>query len=248
MYHFKHSLASVTDAFYWPAIDLFIWGLTSRFFDMQKGGAHGIMVIIISGLLFWIIVWRAQYEITVNLLLEFWDKNFINLFVTPLKFTEWIVSVLIIGIIKAAASFIFAVFLSYFLYQIKIFFYGWYFMPLILLLILTGWWVGFFVAGIILRYGSKMEILAWSAIAAISPFSAIYYPVSILPDWAQKVAWFIPTSYVFEGARQIIKKGSLDMRLVWISLFLNIVYLFLSFIFLKKSFNKVLEKGLAKIY
>jgi ABC-2 type transport system permease protein len=113
---------------------------------------------------------------------------------------------------------------------------------------MTGWAVGFFVAGVILRYGTRVQFIAWSLIAVISPFSALYYPLSVLPQWAQDVARFIPTSYIFEGAREIIYKGHLSLDKIYWSLGLNLIYLTLGFIFLRLSFDKVLQKGMKRVY
>lgn len=139
-------------------------------------------------------------------------------------------------------------FMSQSLYQTKIFFYGVYLIPLVLLLLMTGWWVGFFVAGILLRYGSKLQTLAWSVVYVISPFSAVYYPLSVLPDWAQVIAFFVPTSYIFEGAREVINTGYLDINKLFASFFLNLIYLILAIIFLKMSFKKALDRGLVKLF
>jgi len=248
MYYFRHSLDRMSDAFYWPTVDLLLWGLTSAYFRQMSSDSSKIIVIVVSGILLWIIVWRGQYEITVNLLEELWNKNLVNLFVSPLKFFEWIVSVLIIGVIKGVLSLSFALLAAYLLYKIKLFFFGFYFLPLVFLLIVSGWWIGFIVAGVILRYGTKFQTLAWTGVMIISPFSAIYYPLSILPDWAQKIAAFVPTSYIFEGAREIINKGTLDWNKIWMSLILNLIYLTAATIFLRKSFDKVLEKGLVKVF
>ncbi len=247
-YLFMHSFDRLSDAFYWPALDLFVWGLTSVYFRSFMPVDSPVLLIILSGIVLWLIVWRGQYEISVNLLEDLWNKNLVNIFVSPLKFSEWVVSFLIIGFIKAVVSLIFTSFLAFLLYKFRIFIYGFYIIPFFLLLILTGWWVGFFVAGIILRYGTRVQTLAWVMVAAISPFSAVYYPLSALPLWAQKVAMIIPTSYIFEGAREVIYKGVLDPRKLIICLLLNIIYLTLSILFLKKSFAKILEKGLIKIY
>ena len=113
---------------------------------------------------------------------------------------------------------------------------------------MLGWAAGFFVAAVILRFGTKVQNLAWTFGGLLGPFSAIYYPVSILPGWAQSVAAILPSSYVFEGMREVINKGRLDTRLLVISFFLNVVYLVFSLVFLQKSFNKVLEKGMVKVY
>ncbi|MDP3940797.1 MAG: ABC transporter permease, partial [bacterium] len=77
--------------------------------------------------------------------------------------------------------------------------------------------------------------------------SAIYYPLSILPEWAQMIAALIPVSYIFEGSRQIITTGHIDMSKLIISFILNILYIVLSFVFLERSFKKVLKKGLVKV-
>lgn len=248
MFLFRHSYDRLADTFYWPTLDLLLWGITSSYLKSYTQGAPQIVSIILSGILLWIILWRGQYEITVGVLEDLWNRNLVNIFVAPLKFSEWIIALIALGIIKALMAFVFGLFVAFLLYKINVFAFGFYLIPFSLLLILTGWCVGFFVAGIILRYGSKIQTLAWTAPWIISPFSAIYYPVSALPDWAQKISLFVPTSYVFEGAREVIGKGTLDPNKLYISFFLNIIYLILSLIFLKKSFNKVLKNGLVKAY
>ena len=247
-YYFKHSLDRMSDVFYWPVVDLVLFGLTSLSFKYYNPQAGSIVSVVASGILFWIIVWRGQYEITVNLLEELWSRNLINMFVTPLTFSEWTISVMVIGLIKALIGFAFASLVAFFLYQIKIFMFGFYLIPFIGLLILTGWWVGFLIAGLILRYGTTIQTFAWSAIMIISPFSAVYYPLAILPGWARTIASVIPTSYMFEGIRQVIYEGKIDNSKFLMSLGLNIIYLVGSMIFLKKSFNKALERGLIKVY
>lgn len=248
MYSFRHSYDRLADTFYWPTLDLLLWGITSAYFRSYIPGTSQILLIILSAILLWIIVWRGQYEITIGVLEELWNRNLVNIFVAPLKFSEWIMALITLGVIKAIMSFSFGLVVAFLLYKIKVFAFGFYLIPFALLLILTGWWVGFFIAGLILRYGSKIQTLAWTALWIISPFSAIYYPVSSLPDWAQKISLLIPTSYVFEGAREVINKGTLDLNKLYISFLLNLIYLALSLIFLRKSFNKVLQMGLVKVY
>jgi ABC-2 type transport system permease protein len=244
---FRRSFDRLTDVFYWPTIDLLVWGLTSAYLRSFAPKTSPIILIIISGILLWLITWRAQYEITVNLLEDLWNRNLINVFVSPLKFSEWITSFLIVGIVKAIVSVIFASGVAYLLYKVYILGYSIYLVPFFISLMLTGWAIGFFVAGLILRYGTRIQTLAWSFVAIFSPFSAIYYPLSILPQWARDIGMAIPTTYIFEGSRQIIATGLIDMNKLVTSFILNVVYVTLSFWFLKRSFKKVLEKGLVKV-
>lgn len=247
LFLFRRSYERLSDVFYWPVIDLVVWGLTSTYLKSYAAKTSPIILIIVSGILLWLITWRAQYEITVGLLEDLWNKNLINIFVSPLKFSEWITSFLIVGIVKAIVSVIFASGVAFLLYKAHILDYGIYLVPFFVSLMLTGWWIGFLVAGIILRFGTKVQTLAWSVVAVFSPFAAIYYPLSILPRWAQIVAGFFPLSYIFEGSREIINTGHMDIDKLLISFALNIFYLIIMFFFLYKSFKKVLNNGLAKI-
>ncbi|MBI3620184.1 ABC transporter permease [Candidatus Roizmanbacteria bacterium] len=245
----KYSLERLTDSFYWPIIDLFIWGLTSRYLQTVSGGNIKIMVGIISGLLFWLIVWRAQYEIGMNLLGDIWNRNLINIFVSPLNFWEWISAFVILGLVKAFLSFSFASVVAYFLYKVHVFIYGFYFVPFVILLLMTGWWIGFTIVGCILVIGRRVEAFAWTLGSLIIPFSAVYYPVSILPLWAQRIAHLIPTSYVFEAAREILHSGTYDFNKILTAFFLNLLYIVLSLLFMKKAFDRVmLNRGMVNIY
>ncbi len=248
MYTFKHSYDRLTDAFYWPALDLLLWGLTGYYFASISSDTTTAVVGVLSGLIFWIIIWRAQYEVTINLLTELWDKNLINFFGAPLKFSEWIVSVMIVGIIKAFLSFLFAALLAYVFYKVNIFMYGWYLVMFVTLLLLSGWAVGFLVSSILMRYGTKVQTLGWGLVWALAPFAAIYYPLSILPNWAQTIARLLPPSYVFEQMRSFLYNHTVDMGQLGICLGLNIIYLALGFISINMSFKALKKKGLAKLH
>lgn len=247
LFLFRRSFDRLSDAFYWPTIDLLVWGLTSTYLRSFAPDTSPIILIIVSGILLWLITWRAQYEITVGLLEDLWNQNLINIFVSPLKFSEWITAFLITGIVKALMSVLFASGVAYLLYRVHIFSYGIYLIPFFMSLMLTGWAIGFFVAGLILRFGTRIQTLAWSFVALFSPFAAIYYPVSILPVWAQKIAALIPISYIFEGSREIIATGNMDLNILMISIVLNIFYIIFSLLFLANSFKKVLNKGLVRV-
>lgn len=247
MYLLKHSMDRQADAFYWPTMDLLVWGLTSRYFG-QFLEDNTILRMVISGLILSIILIRAQGDISINFLEELWNKNLINLFVSPLKFSEWVSTLLIISFTKATISIVFAGLLAILLYQINVFANGIYFIPFILLLFMTGWSIGFFVSSLVLLFTSKVQAFAWAMIGIVTPFSAIFYPVSALPEWGQAIARFVPSSYVFEGMRKVLREGILDWNLILISFAINTVYLILSLAFLNYSFRKVLKKGLIKVY
>ena len=126
LYNFRRSLDKVADSFYWPAMDIFLWGFTSTFITRQAGTLPNIVIILLSGLILWMIVWRGQYEITVNLLEEMWNQNLANLFASPLRLREWLMGVFILGFIKMLVAVGFAALLAFFAYKTNIFTLGIY--------------------------------------------------------------------------------------------------------------------------
>lgn len=119
LYNYRHSLDKLVDTFYWPTIDILIWGLTSIWIR-ENSQISDLMVILLTGLVFWQFVWRGQYEFTVNLLEEMWNQNLVSLFATPLTVREWILGAMGLGLIKMVISVGFAVLLVWGLYALEL--------------------------------------------------------------------------------------------------------------------------------
>lgn len=247
LYNFKHNPNRLVDSFYWPVIDLTLWGLTSQYIQKASLGVSNILLIVLSGLVFWQVVWRGQYEIAVNFLEEIWNSNLTNLFASPLTTNEWIAGVFLLGFTKMFVSLSFAALVTWFLYQINVFQSGWLLIPFLANLLIMGWWVGLLVTSLLVRFGHQIETVAWSGVYLLAPFCAIYYPVASLPKWAQIIARFLPASWVFEGMREIINQQQIPWENLILSFALNFVYLILSFAIFKLCFRKSQELGLTRL-
>lgn len=236
----------LTDLFYWPFVDILLWGLTSVWIQKEHGSSN-LPLILMTGLIFWQIAWRGSVDVSVSLLQEFWHRNLMNLFSTPLKLSEWSAGILLLCLCKLAVSILFGAATVYVLYALNVFTLGWSFLPFAALLLIFGWSLGFFAAGVIIYWGHQVEMFAWMIAFVFAPFSAVFYPVHVLPGWAQKIAWCLPTTYVFEGMRSILSTGTFPFHFFWSSLLLDAVFLVLSILFFKWMFKKSLLKGLARL-
>jgi len=96
-------------------------------------------------------------------------------------------------------------------------------------LIFTSWAVGLAVSGILLRNGMGAESLAWTLMFVLMPLACVYYPVSVLPDWLQVVAWALPPTYVFEGMRALLIDHVFRADLMLSALVMNAALLVASF-------------------
>lgn len=236
----------LSDIFYWPLVDILIWGLTSVWIQRQNN-VPNLPMILMTALVFWQVVWRGAIGVSFPLLQEFWHRNLVNLFSTPLKISEWISGVLLLSFLKVMVNIVFGAIVVYFLYSLNVFTLGWAFLPFAALLFIFGWSIGFLAAGLVIYWGHKVEMFAWMLPFLFAPFSAVYYPVDVLPAWAQVISWTLPTTYIFEGMRQILYQGTFSWSYLGASFVLNGVFLFGSILFFRYMFQKSLTKGLARL-
>jgi len=236
----------LSDMFYWPLVDILLWGLTSIWIQHENHVAN-LPLLLMTGLIFWQIAWRGSIDISLNMLQEFWHRNLVNMFSTPLKITEWTCGVLLLCLCKLVITVAFGALMVYVLYSLNVFTLGWAFLPFAGLLLLFGWSLGFFATGLIIYWGHKVEMFAWMIAFLFAPFSAVFYPVNVLPMWAQKIAWSLPTTYVFEGMRQILNGGAFPIGYFFFSLLLNLLFLAFAVSFFVWMFEKSRAKGLARM-
>jgi len=203
-----------------------------------------IVSVLLGALIFWELLNRSQQAVTIAFLEDVWEKNLLNLFVTPVKIIEFLLSTVVLGLVRIIIQGLILGVLALILYHFNFFQFGLSTIPFIVSLLIFGWVLGLFVVAIILRFGTTAQVLAFGVIFLIQPFSAVFYPVSALPQALQFLAYIFPSTYVFEGMRSIIATGSVPISSMLISYGLNVVYLVLVFWFFYGMFKKVKEKGL----
>lgn len=248
IFYLRHSLEDLIDTFFWPAIDVVIWGLMTTYFANLKGQVAQTVIFLMGGLILWNIVWRAQQDISIAFLRNVWNRNLLNLFSTPLTPWEFIAATMALGFGKIILTLSVVSALSFFLYSFNLFSLGFYLLPFFISLILFAWAAGIFITGLIIRFGMRVQAFAWSLIVLFHPLSAVFYPVSTLPPFLQKIAWFLPTAHIFEGMREVLKTGQITTEHLVLAFIFNIVFLILSALFFTFMFEKAREKGkIAKI-
>jgi len=149
-----------------------------------------------------------------------------------------------VAVFKVAVVFLISALLAWLLYSFNLFIIGISLLPFMLNLIILGWAIGILTTGLILRFGQQAEVLAWGVAFLFQPISAVFYPVSVLPKFLQKLAQVIPASYVFEGMRAIIFGKEFSLNLLLKAFAINVIYLSLALIFFFRMFRQVRVKGL----
>ena len=77
----------------------------------------------------------------------------------------------------------------------------------------------------------------------LAPFGCIYYPVEILPNFFQSIAYALPLVYIFEETRNILVNGIVNYENIINALYLNAIYFLIAITIFYYSFDKARDKG-----
>ncbi len=246
LYLYKRSIVRMMEVVYWPLLDLLIWGFVSIYISRfySDGKYVDFISVFLGALILWDILFRSQQGISVSFLEEVWSRNFINLFITPLTIGEYLLALMLVSIFKVSIVLLISSLLAYFIYSFNLFIIGISLIPFVINLVIMGWSIGIITTALIMRFGQQAEVLAWGIAFLFQPISAVFYPVSVLPEWLRFIASFIPASYVFEGMRSVLFSERFDLVNLAISSGLNVLYLIISLFFFYNIYNSVRNMGL----
>ncbi len=225
MYLLRRSWPRLLELTYWPTMQMILWGLVTMFLMTNSSWVAQASGVLLAGVILWDVLFRGQLGLSLVFLEEMWARNLGHLFASPLRPWELISALMLISLIRTLIGMSGAVGFAFLLYEFSIFDLGFALIGFFANLIVMGWAVGFVVSGLVLRYGLGAESLAWFLIFAFAPLSCIYYPVSILPDWLEPVAFALPSSHVFEGMRALMIDGVFRSDHMVRAVLLNIAYL-----------------------
>jgi len=238
----KHSLEVIVDLFYFSVVNIVVFGFVSLYLTGSNNpqAAHFILV----GMILWEIIRVTQYSISLGSLWNIWSRNLSNMFVAPLSFMEYMIAEIIAGAVKAILIVALVGAISHFVFKFDILQLG--IINLLLFFInltIFSWSIGIIILGLIFRYGTRIQALAWGIIFIFQPLTAVFFPVRILPDFMQKIAYALPPTFIFEAARANVSNTATNWNYILISFGENIFYFILALFFFILMFNKSKETG-----
>lgn len=244
MYILFGSKMRIIELVYWPLIQMVLWAFISQYLMTNvTSGAMYIAGYLLAGVMLWDMLFRTQLGVSISVMEEFWSRNLGHLFVSPIRPWEWWASTMVVGLVRGLVGTGVAAVVAYALYHYNIIAIGPALALCMLNVILMGWWLGVLTSALLLKGGPGVEGFAWAFPFMLVPVAAVYYPVSILPDWLQTVAYALPASHAFEGMRHAVRTGSVDMAQFSIALGLNIFYMLVSLGVMTLVFNSCRKHG-----
>jgi ABC-2 type transport system permease protein len=237
----------IFDLIFFPLMDIILWGFMSMWIQTAGDQSSQIGSMILVSLVLWMVVENTNREIVSNLTEELYAHNLINILVTPLQLSEWLCSVVILAFARAAFVFVLSSLAILLLSDINIAHLGLFICAIFPLLLMSGTALGLGISALMLRWGKRIAASIWSIPYLVLSFSAVLYPLCLLPPWAQYVGKMIPISYVFEALRFKLEHGCTPWHDLLVSLGLNITYLVCLLFLFVWMFDKSREHGLAQL-
>ncbi len=224
-YLMRGSWPRLLELIYWPTLQMTLWGFITVFFQSHSTWLAQAAGVLISAVLLWDVMFRGQISLFLSFLEEIWSRNLGQLFVSPLRPIELVVALVVVSLARTVIGVGGAALLAVLLFDISIFDLGLPLIAFFLNLIVFGWALGLVVSGLVLLYGQGAETLPWAAIFLLQPVSGFYYPISVLPEWLQAIAWALPSAHVFEGMRAVLIDGVFRADLLVAAVALNVLYM-----------------------
>src|SRR3989304_6736956 len=155
----RRSPSRIMGVFYWSLLEVFIWGLISRYLHSVGGETFGFVTVLVGAVIFWNFFTRTMNGISVSFLEDVWSRNLINLFSSPLTIGEYAAGLIVTSIVHTVFSIAGMVAMAWLFFSYNIFLFGFFLIPFVFLLFLFGWTIGIFATAFILRFGPAVEIL-----------------------------------------------------------------------------------------
>jgi ABC-2 type transport system permease protein len=183
---------------FWPGVAMLSHGLLTRFLELTPETTAFILV----GTVALSTVQVCQLDVAYAVLFDTWSKSMKHQFLAPvgirhLALGSWLVGVgrgvVVFGLMAGLGTWAFGFdFMGAGPASLAVFLAGCFLSALV---------IGVLVCTLVLLFGNRAESSAWASVNFFVMLSGIYYPVSILPGWAQAVAAGIPLTYFLDAFR-----------------------------------------------
>ena len=89
-YLIRGSPVRVLPMFAWVAIDIVLWGFITRYLNAVSASGINFVSTLLGAVLLWDLFTRIMQGISTAFLEDVWSRNFLNLFATPLRISEYV--------------------------------------------------------------------------------------------------------------------------------------------------------------
>jgi ABC-2 type transport system permease protein len=244
----KRSPHRLFDVTLWPLVDIMLFGTLAVYASRLSNSGAIVVGYVLSGAVLWHVVYQSGIGLATGFMEETWTRNLINIMVTPVSEFEYFAGVAMFAAVKIVAGVGIAALGAAVAFSMNIGDVGWAIIPIALVLLTVGWAIGMFVIGLVLRFGSGAEALAWGLLFAVMPLSGVFTPVANLPGGFQPIAKALPTTHAFIALRTAVAGDGIAWGELAFAFALAIVLLVLAGMFVVQMLRLFRKRGYVTRY
>lgn len=237
----RRNIFTFFEIIFWPVVGFLSVGLLAEFTQLGTE----MRAFILLGVIAMGAIQVCQLDVCYSLLYDVWSKAVKHGFIAPVGIRHMLLGSLLMGVIRGTVVLLILMVASYLMFDFdftvpgasakSLFAFG---------LFLNGAMVGLMVCILVLIFGNRAEIAAWSLVSLMLLVCGIYYPISILPGWIMYIAKIIPLTYFLEYFRQFYGFESIFNRPLNLGYLLVFAYLVLEVLLLKAPIGRAKRKGI----
>ncbi len=194
----RRNVFFVFELVFWPMIGVISIGFMTRFLGLPPEQTAFVLI----GTMALSAVQVCQLDVAYAILFDVWSKSIKHQFLAPIRIRHLAVGAWLVGVGRGLLVFALTALVSYWAFGLDLSVPGWWVLARFLLgCFLTAAAVGLLVGSLVVLFGTRAEVSAWSAVNLVLVLCGIYYPVSVLPDPMAKLATAIPLSHFLDAFR-----------------------------------------------
>jgi ABC-2 type transport system permease protein len=189
---------TVFEIVFWPIVNLLSVGLLITFLQAEPE----TVVFVLVGTFALSTVQVCQLDVAYAALFDMWSKSIKHQLVAPIRPWHLVLGSWLVGLLRGTAVFTLQAAVSHWVFGVSVLAHG--VAPaaaLLVGLLLSAAGVGLLVSTLLMLFGLRAEVSAWSGVSLVLLLCGVYYPVSILPAPLQMVAAGVPLTHFLEAFR-----------------------------------------------
>src|SRR3954467_12228277 len=144
----RGSVTRTVPLFVWVAIDMVLWGFITKYLNTVASPGFDFVPVLLGAVLLWDFFTRVMQGVTMAFFEDVWSRNFLNVFATPLRTSEYLSGLVLIGVTTSLLGLAAMLALAWAAFGLSFLTFGAALAPFLMVLFLTGIALGIFGAGI----------------------------------------------------------------------------------------------------
>lgn len=237
----RRNVFTLVEMTFWPCAGLASIGLLTEFLSLTPETRAFVLIGVIS----LSVVQVCQLDVAYGLLFDMWSKSVKYQFMAPIHGGHLVAGAWLMGVMRGSVVLGLVGVFSYYAFNfnfldpgpfpLAVFVFG---------LFLNGALTGILTCTLVLSFGARAEVAAWSLVGIMLLFSGIYYPVTQLPPPLSVASGLIPLTYFLEYFRTFYGFPLLFSAPLWRGFALVFLYLVGSLVLFHWAIERARQSGI----